>query len=73
MKKMNMTLTGLFAAAILLFSSCKKDDADVAIDKTNDGTFSNVTDCTRPLSILACAVINPAGASILTVVIGSTA
>lgn len=41
---MNLTLTGLFAAAILLFSSCKKDDATVAIDKTNDGTFKVFTE-----------------------------
>lgn len=41
---MKFTLTGILAAGILLFVSCKKDDATVTIDKTNDGTFKVFTE-----------------------------
>lgn len=44
MKKMKITFTGILAAGILLFASCKKDDATVSIDKTNDGTFKVFTE-----------------------------
>lgn len=38
--KKTLTLTGIFAASILLFTACKKDDAPVTpIDTTNNGTF----------------------------------
>lgn len=36
---MKKTLTGIFAASILVFTACKKDDATITIDKTNDGSF----------------------------------
>ena len=41
---MKRTLTGIFAAGILVFTACKKDDVATAIDKTNDGTFKVFTE-----------------------------
>jgi hypothetical protein len=41
---MKRTLTGILAAGILLFTACKKDDATVVIDKTNNGTFKVFTE-----------------------------
>ena len=41
---MKRTLTGIFAAGILVFTACKKEDATTPIDKTNDGTFKVFTE-----------------------------
>lgn len=41
---MKRTVTGIFAAGILVFTACKKDDVATAIDKTNDGTFKVFTE-----------------------------
>ncbi len=41
---MKKTLTGIFAASILVFTACKKDDATITIDKTNDGSFKVFTE-----------------------------
>ena len=41
---MKRTLTAIFAATILIFTACKKDDATTPIDKTNDGTFKVFTE-----------------------------
>lgn len=43
---MKRTLTGIFAASMLILTACSKDDVAVAtpIDKTNDGTFKVFTE-----------------------------
>ena len=41
---MKKTVTGIFAAGILVFTACKKDDVTTVIDKTNDGTFKVFTE-----------------------------
>ena len=41
---MKRTVTGIFAASVLVFTACKKDDATTVIDKTNDGTFKVFTE-----------------------------
>lgn len=41
--KKALTVTGIFAIAIVLFTACKKDDVTPAIDTTNDGTFKVFT------------------------------
>ena len=41
---MKKTLTGIFAASILVFTACKKDDVTTTIDKTNDGSFKVFTE-----------------------------
>lgn len=41
---MKKTLTGIFAAGILVFTACKKDDVTTTIDKTNDGSFKVFTE-----------------------------
>ncbi len=41
---MKRTLTGIFAASVLIFTACKKDDAPATIDKTNDGSFKVFTE-----------------------------
>ena len=41
---MKRTLTGILATGILVFTACKKDDATIPFDKTNDGTFKVFTE-----------------------------
>lgn len=53
------------AAGVILFASCSKDDAPVAIDKTNDGTFKVFTEgnVTTVQNLIADTIIglNPMG------------
>lgn len=42
--KKTQFLSAMLAAAIIMFSSCKKDEVTTAIDKTNDGTFKVFTE-----------------------------
>ncbi len=41
---MKKTITGIFAAGILVFTACKKDNVTTTIDKTNDGSFKVFTE-----------------------------
>lgn len=56
---------GTLAIAAVLFSACEKDDAPVAIDKTNDGTFKVFTEgnVTTVQNLIADTIIglNPMG------------
>ena len=55
---MKKTITAIFAAGILLFSACSKDDVN-PIDKTNDGTFKVYTegDITTVQNLIADTII----------------
>jgi hypothetical protein len=41
--KNTLTVTGLFAASVLLFTACKKDEAVAQVNTTNDGSFKVFT------------------------------